>query len=496
MAAATTVNPKDFVFSAAVENRPPDGGGGSFSFPLHQKTSFRDMVMGQQQAPPVRKKIDLFKESLAEIVYHNDNPLLPILKIDDKVFEGLCEPWKDALVVKLLGKNIGYRILKEKIERTWKLSAGFDIMDIDNDFFMVKFDSAADRAKVMYEGPWMIFDHYLTVQCWSPAFVSLTATIEHTMVWIRSPGLNLFYYDESILMALAAAVGTLIKVDANTLDVRQGKFARVCVEINLNKPVVGKVCLRDHWYKVEYEGLHRICSVCGCYGHLTRECKQKPDEEDKASGPVPEVAAIPVVSKTTAESEKATNKEVNLTLDSEGSGMDPNPQVQPHGGWLVVRRKSRNQSKQASNGKNSNGKADQGIKNGKKKSHATRTSHANFSRSISTQRAPLDNSQRQAPHAKAPNKRQRSHTDSPQPNHNPHNGPPKSSGHDPGPYDVGFGAQSAIHMKAVTPNRFILLDDDAQRGDVNMEDTNMGSQRMGTLGVVPETQPQVDDMAT
>lgn len=53
----------------------------------------------------------------------------------------------------------------------------------------------------------MIFDHYLTVQCWSPAFISPTAKIERTLVWIRFPGLNLFYYDESILLALAAAVG-------------------------------------------------------------------------------------------------------------------------------------------------------------------------------------------------------------------------------------------------------------------------------------------------
>lgn len=85
--------------------------------------------------------------------------------------------------------------------------ADFDIMDIGNRFFMVKFDNAVDRWKVMDGGPWMIFDHYLTVQCCSPAFISPTAKIERTMVWIRFLGLNLFYYDESILLALAAAVG-------------------------------------------------------------------------------------------------------------------------------------------------------------------------------------------------------------------------------------------------------------------------------------------------
>lgn len=187
--------------------------------------------------------MDLLKEKLATITYQDDGPLLPMVQIQDSVFEGLCAPWKDALVVKLLGKNIGYRTMREKLERTWKLVAGFEIMDIGNGFYMVKFENNDDRSKVMFNGPWMIFDHYLTVQGWSPAFTSLTATIDHTLVWIRFPGLNLFYYDESILMAMAATVGRPIKVDANTLDVRRGQFARVCVEIELTKPVIGKVWL-------------------------------------------------------------------------------------------------------------------------------------------------------------------------------------------------------------------------------------------------------------
>lgn len=61
------------------------------------------------------------------------------------------------------------------------------------------------------------------------------------MVWIRFPVLNVFYYDESILLTLASAVGEPIKVDSNTLDVKRGHFALVCVEVDLNKLAVWKV---------------------------------------------------------------------------------------------------------------------------------------------------------------------------------------------------------------------------------------------------------------
>lgn len=52
-----------------------------------------------------------------------------------------------------------------------------------------------------------------------------------------------------------------------------------CVEIDLNQPVAGRFCVWGTWHKVEYEGLHIICGACGCYGHVTRNCTQKPLEK-------------------------------------------------------------------------------------------------------------------------------------------------------------------------------------------------------------------------
>lgn len=108
-------------------------------------------------------------------------------------------------------------------------------------FYTMKFDMAEDRDKVIGESLWMIFDHYLTVAKWSLEFVSSTAKIEKTMVWVRFPGMSLIYYD----------------------DRKRSSGASFC-----------------HWhpnqsrsthtrYKVAYEGLHLICSGCGCYGHVT-----------------------------------------------------------------------------------------------------------------------------------------------------------------------------------------------------------------------------------
>ena len=60
------------------------------------------------------------------------------------------------------------------------------------------------------------------------------------LVWIRFPGHNFYFYDESILLALSFAVGSPVKVDVKALDARRGSFSRVCVEVELKKLVVGR----------------------------------------------------------------------------------------------------------------------------------------------------------------------------------------------------------------------------------------------------------------
>lgn len=82
------------------------------------------------------------------------------------------------------------------------------------------------------------------------------------------------YYDESVLWALAFAVGKPVKIDLRTVEASRGRFARVCVEVSLDVPVVGRVWLCNHWYRVEYEGLHLLCKKCGCFGHVRRICNQ------------------------------------------------------------------------------------------------------------------------------------------------------------------------------------------------------------------------------
>lgn len=123
--------------------RPPEGEG------ERQRSSFRDMLMGENSKAPPKKVEDLWETGKMKVTYVNGNMQLPRLHVEKSVIDGMCSPWKDALVVGLLGKKLGYRLMKTKVSAAWKLTGEFDFLDIGNGFFMVKFDRDEDKAKAI-----------------------------------------------------------------------------------------------------------------------------------------------------------------------------------------------------------------------------------------------------------------------------------------------------------------------------------------------------------
>ena len=68
-------------------------------------------------------------------------------------------------------------------------------------------------------------------------------------------------------------IGKPIRANFAAKEMGREKFTRVCVEMDLSKPVVRKVWIQDHWHRVVFESLHLIYENCGCYGHVTRSCQ-------------------------------------------------------------------------------------------------------------------------------------------------------------------------------------------------------------------------------
>lgn len=59
--------------------------------------------------------------------------------------------------------------------------------------------------------------------------------------------------------------------DARSITCR-GKFARMCVEIDISKSFIGKFKVERCTQRIEYEGIHLVCFYCKVYRHKKGVC--------------------------------------------------------------------------------------------------------------------------------------------------------------------------------------------------------------------------------
>ena len=257
-----------------------------------QPKSYKDMVVAQEIVANLKpdeiaraviedyimeeERVDLDTD---ESIPFNPKPEVPV-SIDE--FNEWCKPWKLTLIVKLLGKSLSLRVMDRWIQRSWARKGAIRVLDMNEDFYIVRFADEGDYIHALYEGPWLLADHYLLVQRWRPLFQPEWKAVQKMAVWVRIPDLPMELYNQKFLWRVGERIGTMLKVDELTSIHSRGKFARICVEMDLRKKLIPSFTALGRDFRVEYEGLHLICFGCGRYGHRMEHCMERSSPE--ASG--------------------------------------------------------------------------------------------------------------------------------------------------------------------------------------------------------------------
>ncbi|XP_016722174.1 uncharacterized protein [Gossypium hirsutum] len=123
-------------------------------------------------------------------------------------------------------------------------------------------------------------------------------------------------------------VGKVGKLDFNTDSRARGRFARMVVNVSLDKLLVSQVLINGPLQRIEYEYLPTVCFSCGCYGHMKELCSSKviipgADFEGKSSG------------------------KGDQTIISAPVGKESTDANDAYGPWMLVERRSRCNSRDA-----------------------------------------------------------------------------------------------------------------------------------------------------
>ncbi|CAN0876794.1 hypothetical protein LINGRAHAP2_LOCUS11500, partial [Linum grandiflorum] len=154
---------------------------------------------------------------------------------------------------------------------------------------IVRFSDPEDYHCAAFRGPWKIYDYYITVSRWSPEFDE-TALIRKILTWVRLPKLPIHFFNNVAVSRIGNSIGRVVCLDLATAEGARGRFARLCVEVDLSKPLLGKYILEDRIYYIEYESLEHICPLCGWYGHNNASCPKNsaPDQTGDHQNPTAE----------------------------------------------------------------------------------------------------------------------------------------------------------------------------------------------------------------
>ncbi|CAN1179462.1 hypothetical protein LINPERHAP2_LOCUS34205, partial [Linum perenne] len=131
-------------------------------------------------------------------------------------------------------------------------------------------------------------DYYISVSQWSPSFDE-DAQIKSIRTWVRLPKLLIHYFNKVAVSRIGNSIGKIVRLDLATAEGSRGRYARVCVEVDVTKPLLGKYMIEDKVFKVEYESLENVCFDCGYYEHKRENCSlsgpQRKKEVVKESAP-------------------------------------------------------------------------------------------------------------------------------------------------------------------------------------------------------------------
>ena len=83
------------------------------------------------------------------------------------------------------------------------------------------------------------------------------------VVWVRLNELPIEYYNAEALQIIGNAISKVLRVDTFTASETRGRFARICVQVDVEKPLATVVMIGRLEQLICYERIHKMCFGCG-----------------------------------------------------------------------------------------------------------------------------------------------------------------------------------------------------------------------------------------
>ncbi|XP_039115860.1 uncharacterized protein LOC120251398 [Dioscorea cayenensis subsp. rotundata] len=144
---------------------------------------------------------------------------------------------QSSLYAKFLRKALPLDQAKLALANAWRRLGDFSVANLPNGFYFISCETQEMQNKLLWDGPWSVAGRILQLAPWSGSFQPAFEKLSLAAVWIQIYHLPIELWSGEILEQVASQFGRVLKVDDHTIDRLRAKFARICVELDLEQPL-------------------------------------------------------------------------------------------------------------------------------------------------------------------------------------------------------------------------------------------------------------------
>lgn len=196
---------------------------------------------------------------------------------DIKGSEDLCEK---SLVGRIFGDfSVNYTGLKQTMTKLWCDEGELRVIELKHQTYQFVFTKDEERKRVLDKRPWTFDNQLLVIHPWQEGIDSNPSAFSVTPIWLQAWRIPVQWLSSETIWRLGGIFNKCLKVVIPEYGNREGRYAKLLVEIDLMKPLIRGTKLRCKgdmkWVEFKYENLPIFCFYCGLVGHGKRKCARK-----------------------------------------------------------------------------------------------------------------------------------------------------------------------------------------------------------------------------